>query len=136
MHHRVKRNCGVLQRKGLRNFCVIFWSCYNIKQYKGNCLFQQIVNVALAEVGQSNGEKYWSWYGFSSYQEWCACFVSWCGDGVAEHVAIVAKCEGGIVYTVEGNTSTTVNGNSVRGVWQHQYSIGSENILGYGSIEQ
>ena len=63
-------------------------------------------------------------------------FFDWGGDGVADHVAIVEKCEGDIVYTVEGNTSTTVNGNSVRGVWQHQYSIGSENILGYGSIEQ
>ena len=37
-------------------------------------------------------------------------------------------------YTVEGNTSTTVNGNSVRGVWQHQYPIGSGRILGYGMI--
>lgn len=24
---------------------------------------QQIVNVALAEIGQSNGEKYWNWHG-------------------------------------------------------------------------
>lgn len=23
---------------------------------------------------------YWSWYGFSSRVEWCACFVSWCAD--------------------------------------------------------
>ena len=21
---------------------------------------------------------YWSWYGFDSRVEWCACFVSWC----------------------------------------------------------
>lgn len=40
---------------------------------------------------------------------------------MTDYVAIVKKCEGDIVYTVEGNTSTTVNGNSVRGVWQHQY---------------
>ena len=43
-------------------------------------------------------------------------------------------CGGDIVYTVEGNTSTTVNGNSVRGVWQHQYPIGSGRILGYGML--
>ena len=24
------------------------------------------------------GYPYWSWYGFSSRVEWCACFVSWC----------------------------------------------------------
>ena len=34
---------------------------------------------------------------------------------MTDYVAIVKKCEGDIVYTVEGNTSTTVNGNSVRG---------------------
>lgn len=53
---------------------------------------------------------------------------------MADYVAIVKKCEGDIVYTVEGNTSTTVNGNSVRGVWQHQYPIGSGCILGYGML--
>lgn len=41
---------------------------------------RQIVNVALAENGNIGGEKYWRWYGFTSYQEWCACFVSWCGE--------------------------------------------------------
>ena len=25
-------------------------------------------------------EPYWSWYGFSSRVEWCACFVSWCAN--------------------------------------------------------
>ena len=48
---------------------------------------------------------------------------------MTDYVAIVKKCEGDIVYTVEGNTSTTVNGNSVRGVWQHQYPIGSDVFL-------
>ena len=50
---------------------------------------------------------------------------------MADYVAIVKKCEGDIVYTVEGNTSTTVNGNSVRGVWQHQYPIGTYSWLRY-----
>ena len=26
------------------------------------------------------GEPYWSWYGFDSRVEWCACFVSWCAN--------------------------------------------------------
>ena len=39
-----------------------------------------IVEVALQEVGNIGGEKYWRWYGFSSHVEWCACFVSWCAD--------------------------------------------------------
>ena len=61
-------------------------------------------------------------------------FFDWRDAGMADYVAIVKKCEGDIVYTVEGNTSTTVNGNSVRGVWQHQYPIGSGRILGYGML--
>ena len=40
----------------------------------------QIVVVALSQVGNVGGEPYWSWYGFGSRVEWCACFVSWCAD--------------------------------------------------------
>ena len=39
-----------------------------------------IVSVALSQVGNVGGEPYWSWYGFSSSVEWCACFVSWCAN--------------------------------------------------------
>ena len=39
-----------------------------------------IVAVALSQVGNVGGQPYWSWYGFSSRVEWCACFVSWCAD--------------------------------------------------------
>ena len=40
---------------------------------------QAIVQVALTQEG-NGGDTYWSWYGFSSREEWCACFVSWCAD--------------------------------------------------------
>lgn len=36
--------------------------------------------VALSQIGNIGGEPYWSWYGFNSHVEWCACFVSWCAD--------------------------------------------------------
>lgn len=41
---------------------------------------EQIVSVALSQVGNVGGAPYWSWYGFESRVEWCACFVSWCGN--------------------------------------------------------
>lgn len=41
---------------------------------------QAIVEVALTQLGNEGGEPYWSWYGFDSRVEWCACFVSWCAD--------------------------------------------------------
>lgn len=40
----------------------------------------QIVAVALSQIGNVGGQPYWSWYGFGSRVEWCACFVSWCAD--------------------------------------------------------
>lgn len=40
----------------------------------------QIVTVALSQIGNAGGVPYWSWYGFGSHVEWCACFVSWCAN--------------------------------------------------------
>ena len=40
----------------------------------------RIVAVALSQVGNVGGQPYWSWYGFNSRVEWCACFVSWCAN--------------------------------------------------------
>ena len=40
----------------------------------------QIVTVALTQIGNVGGQPYWSWYGFDSRVEWCACFVSWCAN--------------------------------------------------------
>ena len=39
-----------------------------------------IVTVALSQIGNVGGQPYWSWYGFESRVEWCACFVSWCAN--------------------------------------------------------
>lgn len=39
-----------------------------------------IVNVACSQLGNIGGQPYWSWYGFESRVEWCACFVSWCAN--------------------------------------------------------
>ncbi|MBR6646764.1 MAG: CHAP domain-containing protein [Clostridia bacterium] len=48
---------------------------YGIKDYD-----QELIAVALSQVGNIGGAPYWSWYGFSSRVEWCACFVSWCAN--------------------------------------------------------
>ena len=70
------------------------WNSYGDKQYVPHVLRyypigkvfytpeggDAIVDVALSQVGNVGGEPYWSWYGFSSHVEWCACFVSWCAD--------------------------------------------------------
>lgn len=68
------------------------WSSYGDKQYVPHVLRYYafgriptgtgsgaIVAVALTQEG-NGGDTYWSWYGFNSREEWCACFVSWCAD--------------------------------------------------------
>ena len=60
----------------------------------------QIVSVALSQLGNIGGRPYWSWYGFDSHVEWCTCFVSWCADqcGYIETGVIpkFASCNSGI----------------------------------------
>lgn len=51
------------------------WSAVLYGIYSGD---DAIVKVALSQVGNVGGQPYWSWYGFNSRVEWCACFVSWC----------------------------------------------------------
>nr|WP_253285714.1 CHAP domain-containing protein [Oscillibacter sp. MSJ-31] len=59
-----------------------------------------IVAVALSQIGNVGGEPYWSWYGFNSRVEWCACFVSWCANecGYIESgaVPLYAYCPFGV----------------------------------------
>ena len=69
-----------------------------------------IVAVALSQVGNVGGEPYWSWYGYTSRVSWCACFVSWCGDQCGYlDAGILPKfsyCDSGIAWFQE------------RGQWQ------------------
>ena len=53
------------------------WSAVLYGIYSGD---DAIVKVALSQVGNVGGQPYWSWYGFNSRVEWCACFVSWCSN--------------------------------------------------------
>lgn len=55
-------------------------SLWNSVIYGTSSGSQDIVQVAKQQIGNVGGQPYWSWYGFSSRVEWCACFVSWCAD--------------------------------------------------------
>jgi hypothetical protein len=43
-----------------------------------------LVAVTEPQLGNIGREPYWSWYGFESRVEWCACFVSWCANEFCE----------------------------------------------------
>ena len=51
-----------------------FWSMMAVPGVGSN----DIVEVALSQVGNVGGEPYWSWYGFPYHVH--SCFVSWCAD--------------------------------------------------------
>ena len=39
-----------------------------------------ILQVALLQLGNEGGEPFWSWWGYTSRVDWCAIFVSWCAN--------------------------------------------------------
>ncbi len=166
------------------------WSVYGDPQYVPHVMRylttasmfgggnQQIVNLALSQIGNTCYDYGWNY-------NWCAAFVAWCsqqtgnesllpqttscwsgiqwyqsrgqfqlslsqggayvpkagdqiyinwngvlGNDDGNHTGIVIGCDGSMVYTVEGNTNS--NSWSTSQVAQHQYSISSPYIVGYG----
>ncbi|MEG1242743.1 MAG: CHAP domain-containing protein [Oscillospiraceae bacterium] len=51
-----------------------------------------VVDIAKSQVGNVGGAPYWSWYGFDSRVEWCACFVSWCYNQMGKSEPRFAAC--------------------------------------------
>ena len=69
-----------------------------------------IVAVAATQFGNAGGQPYWSWMGFNSRVEWCACFVSWCANECGYiDAGVIPKTAGCI---------TGVNWFKDRGEWQ------------------
>lgn len=53
-------------------------------------------------------------------------FFDWDNDGTSEHTGIVIKCENGLVYTVEGNSSDICR--------KKRYAADDKAIMGYGML--
>ncbi len=70
----------------------------------------EIVTVALSQLGNVGGQPYWSWYGFGSRVEWCACFVSWCANECG-------YIDAGVIPKFAG-CGTGVQWFKDRGLWQ------------------
>lgn len=71
---------------------------------------EDMVQVAMSQIGNIGGEVYWRWYGFEEWVNWCACFVSWC----AEQCGYI---EAGIVPKF-ASCAYAVNWFKVNGLWQ------------------
>ena len=88
-----------------------------------------IVEVAMSQIGNVGGQPYWSWYGFESRVEWCACFVSWCANecGYIEAGIIpkFAGCINGVRWFKErgqwtDNSATPIPGMIIFFDWEDE----------------
>jgi cell wall-associated NlpC family hydrolase len=70
-----------------------------------------IVAVAVSQIGNVGGQPYWSWYGFSSRAEWCACFVRWCANEAG-------YIDAGVIPKFAGCQSQGVPWFAERSLWQ------------------
>lgn len=63
-----------------------------------------LVELAKTQAGNVGGYPYWSWYGFNSRVEWCACFVSWCYGqaGLSEPRFAACQSQGVAWFTSHG----------------------------------
>lgn len=63
---------------------------------------EDLVSVALSQIGNTGGEPYWRWYGFNGRVEWCATFVSWvaneCGYIDTGVIPKFASCRVGVQW--------------------------------------
>ena len=117
------------------------WGGYGDKQYVAHVLRyypfgrafsggrgQDIVEIALSQLGNIGGEPYWSWFGYDSHVEWCACFVSWCADQTgyidAGAIPMFSYCPTGISWfqskgAWEGRNYTPSPGDIIFFDWQN-----------------
>lgn len=70
----------------------------------------ELVELAKRQVGNVGGQPYWSWYGFNSRVEWCACFVSWCYGQMGLSEPRFAGCQSQGVPWFQSNGQWGVRG--------------------------
>ena len=104
---------------------------------------EQIVAVAQSQLGNVGGQPYWSWYGFDSRVEWCACFVSWCANecGYIDLGVIpkFAACPTGAQWFKDrgrwaDNTATPVPGMIIFFDWDDEEEGGQNGLANHVGI--
>lgn len=94
---------GILPIAILLIILLLFASLMSVASESGET--EELVMVAKSQVGNVGGKPYWSWYGYKEHVEWCACFVSWCGNQCGyletERLPKFAGCEQGALWFQE-----------------------------------
>lgn len=116
--------------------------------YNEDAWNNDMVSVAISQLGNKGGQPYWSWYGFESRVEWCACFVSWvaneCGKIDNGIMPKFAACNDGIAWFKQKNqwiepTDIPITGDIIFFDWAKDGIDGSSDHVGiveYYDIEK
>ncbi len=119
-----KYNFSIEQNKQLAELLdkqyASLWSSVIYGSSVGNT---DIVEVAKKQIGNIGGQPFWSWYGYNSRVEWCACFVSWCANECG-------YIEAGIIPKFASCESEGVAWFKTCGLWQEKgYTPKSGDII-------
>lgn len=116
--------------------------------YNEDAWNNDMVSVAISQLGNKGGQPYWSWYGFDSRVEWCACFVSWvanqCGKIENGTMPKFSACNDGIAWFKEKQlwieaTDIPITGDIIFFDWAKDGIDGSSDHVGiveYYDIEK
>ena len=116
--------------------------------YNEDAWNNDMVSVAISQLGNKGGQPYWSWYGFESRVEWCACFVSWvaneCGKIDNGTMPKFAACNDGIAWFKQKeqwieSTDIPITGDIIFFDWAKDGIDGSSDHVGiveYYDIEK
>lgn len=116
--------------------------------YNEDAWNNDMVSVAISQLGNKGGQPYWSWYGFESRVEWCACFVSWvaneCGKIDNGTMPKFSACNDGIAWFKQKeqwieSTDIPITGDIIFFDWSKDGIDGSSDHVGiveYYDIEK
>lgn len=101
---------GMLRKSGYEPWCADFiWACAKKVGIEGEVISGSAgAHMLISQTAENCGGVIHD--GSSSYTPTKGDLVNfvWHGGGFADHIGVVRSCEGGTVYTIEGNTSNTV----------------------------
>ena len=61
----------------------------------------ELVKLAVREIGNEGGEKYWKWWGFESQINWGSVFIAWLGAHVDDSIGRYVPQYANVEYFVE-----------------------------------
>ena len=124
----------------------------NTTSTKSTNMADALVNLAVAQKNDPSahgGKKYWTYMGFKSHIQWCACFVGWAmgnteyngeklteyyagkGTGSCKSILDYCKKSSKCKYYDQGSGYTPKRGDIIFYTWDNRKSVGHVGIVQY-----